>query len=171
MAAREGLWLIEQPRSLVTALRSITCCKPARLHVTSTGRALTRHYADSNASRRPVRILSWRARTTRAPRVPSRLTGLTSPSRSTTSSQLPFMSIQQHWHISRGVKCQSLNKLLLLKKYFPRCLTQNNNKFLYGFAQIENRYKTVRALAVGSCPYSSRLNELLGSYRPYYIAC
>ena len=43
---------------------------------------------------------------------------------------------------------------------------QNNNGFHHGFAQIKNRYKTVRAPALGSCPYSLRLNELFGAYRP-----
>ena len=33
--------------------------------------------------------------------------------------------------ISRGVKRQNRNESLLFYKYFPKCLTENNNGFLY----------------------------------------
>ena len=44
---------------------------------------------------------------------------------------------------------------------------QNNNGFRHSLSQIENRYKTVRALTLRNCPNHSRLNELFGAYRPY----
>ena len=64
---------------------------------------------------------------------------------------------------SRGVKRQNQNRSLLYKKCLPKRLTQNNNGFRYSLSQIKNRYKTVRALALGNFPNHSRLNELLGA--------
>ena len=57
---------------------------------------------------------------------------------------------------SRGAKRQNRNKSLLFLKYFPKCLPQNNNGFLYSLAQIKNRHKTVRALALGNFPNPAR---------------
>ena len=38
---------------------------------------------------------------------------------------------------SRGVKRHNRNKSVLYLKYFPNCLTQNNNGFLYSLSQIK----------------------------------